>query len=71
MINVKNGVIKGIKFYEYFFGIGNSEEIEALLIGRLYKDDEIKAALAEGYANFRYVALFFRCASHISIKISI
>ena len=46
LINVKNGVIQGIKFYGDFFGSGNPEEIEALLLGKRYKEDEIRAVLA-------------------------
>lgn len=46
LINVKNGIIQGIKFYGDFFSSRNPEEIEALLIGKRYKEDEIRCALA-------------------------
>ncbi|MDD3705316.1 MAG: lipoate--protein ligase [Clostridiaceae bacterium] len=46
LINVKNGVIQSIKFYGDFFGSENPEEIEALLTGKRYNEDEIKAAIA-------------------------
>jgi lipoate-protein ligase A len=46
LINVKQGIIQGIKFYGDFFGSENPEEIEALLAGKRYEEDEIKAALA-------------------------
>ena len=46
LINVKQGIIQGIKFYGDFFGSGNPEEIEVLLIGKRYVEDEIRAALA-------------------------
>jgi len=47
LMNVKNGIIQGIKFYGDFFSSGNPEEIEALLIGKRYSDDEIRAALTQ------------------------
>lgn len=46
LIKIKNGIIQGIKFYGDFFGSGNPEEIEAVLIGKRYLEDEIKAALS-------------------------
>lgn len=46
LINVKSGVIQSIKFYGDFFGSENPEEIEALLMGKRYYEDEIKAAIA-------------------------
>ncbi len=45
LINVKNGIVQGIKFYGDFFGSGNPEEIEALLIGKRYKEVEVRNAL--------------------------
>jgi len=47
LINVKRGIIQGIKFYGDFFGSENPQEIEGLLTGKRYKEDEIKNALAE------------------------
>lgn len=46
LINVKQGAIQGIKFYGDFFGSENPQEIEELLTGKRYKEDEIKNALA-------------------------
>ena len=51
LMNVKKGVIQGIKFYGDFFGNGNLEEIEALLVGKRYMEDEISAALAHLNVN--------------------
>jgi lipoate-protein ligase A len=45
LINVKQGIIQGIKFYGDFFGSENPEEIEALLTGKRYMEDEIRKVL--------------------------
>ena len=45
LINVKQGIIQGIKFYGDFFGSENPEEIEAILTGKRYREDEIRNAL--------------------------
>lgn len=45
LINVKQGIIQGIKFYGDFFGSENPQEIEEMLSGKRYKEDEIKNAL--------------------------
>ena len=47
LINVKQGIIQGIKFYGDFFGSENPEEIEAMLTGKRYKEDEIRNALEQ------------------------
>ncbi len=47
LINVKEGIIQGIKFYGDFFGSENPEEIEILLIGKRYNESEIKSILAQ------------------------
>jgi len=54
LINVKNGIVQGIKFYGDFFGSGNPEEIEALLVGKRYNEDEIRAALAGLDVNYYF-----------------
>lgn len=46
LINVKQGVIHGIKFYGDFFGSENPEEIEVLLTGKRYMEDELKLILS-------------------------
>ncbi|MGE5677843.1 MAG: lipoate--protein ligase [Pseudomonadota bacterium] len=46
LINVKQGVIHGIKFYGDFFGSENPEEIEVLLTGKRYKEDELRHVLS-------------------------
>lgn len=46
LINVKQGIIQGIKFYGDFFGSKNPEEVEALLIGKRYMEAEIRSVLA-------------------------
>ena len=46
LINIKNGVIQSIKFYGDFFGSESPEEIEALLRGKRYNEDEIRGAIA-------------------------
>ena len=47
LVNVKEGIIRGIKFYGDFFGSGNLEEVESALIGNRYEEREIKGSLAE------------------------
>jgi lipoate-protein ligase A len=47
LINVKQGIIQSIKFYGDFFGNGNLEEIEGLLIGKRYVEDEIYNTLVQ------------------------
>lgn len=47
LINVKQGIIQGIKFYGDFFGSESPEEIEAALTGKRYREDEIRAVLAQ------------------------
>jgi len=47
LINVKQGIIQGIKFYGDFFGSESPEEIEALLTGKRYKEDEIRNVLEQ------------------------
>lgn len=54
LINVKSGIVQGIKFYGDFFGNGNPEEIEALLLGKRYNEDEIRAALAGLDMNYYF-----------------
>lgn len=54
LINIKNGIIQGIKFYGDFFGSGNPEDIEAVLIGKRYLEDEIKAALSGLDTNYYF-----------------
>lgn len=54
LINVKQGIIQGIKFYGDFFGSGNPEEIEALLAGKRYNEDEIMDALAGLDVNYYF-----------------
>ncbi|HOS68493.1 MAG TPA: lipoate--protein ligase [Bacillota bacterium] len=54
LINVKNGIIHGIKFYGDFFGSGNPGEIEALLIGKRYNEYEIRTALAGLDVNYYF-----------------
>lgn len=51
LINIKQGIIQGIKFYGDFFGSGNLEEIEALLKGKRYAEYEIRTALAHLNVN--------------------
>jgi lipoate-protein ligase A len=47
LINVKNGIIYGIKFYGDFFSSENPEEIETLLLGIRYEENEIRNTLAQ------------------------
>lgn len=47
LVNVKEGIIRDIKFYGDFFGSGNLEEVESALIGNRYEEREIKGSLAE------------------------
>lgn len=47
LLNVKQGIIQSIKFYGDFFGNGNLEEIEALLVGKRYLEEEIHDALVQ------------------------
>jgi len=47
LMNVKDGIIQGVKFYGDFFSSGNPEEIEALLTGKRYREDEIRAVLTQ------------------------
>jgi lipoate-protein ligase A len=54
LLNVKQGVIQSIKFYGDFFGNGNLEEIEALLVGKRYLEEEIRAALAGLDVNYYF-----------------
>jgi lipoate-protein ligase A len=54
LINVKNGFVQGIKFYGDFFGSGNTEEIEALLAGKRYLEEEIRAVLAGLDVNYYF-----------------
>jgi lipoate-protein ligase A len=51
LINVKEGIIKGVKFYGDFFGSENPDEIEALLVGKRYEEDEIRVTLAHLNVN--------------------
>lgn len=51
LANIREGIIQGIKFYGDFFGSGNPEDIETLLVGKRYKEDEIKAALVDLNVN--------------------
>jgi lipoate-protein ligase A len=51
LINVKQGIIQGIKFYGDFFGNGNLEELEALLIGKRYNEDELRVSLSKFNIN--------------------
>lgn len=46
LINVKQGVIHGIKFYGDFFGSESPEEIEVLLTGKRYMEDELRLILS-------------------------
>ncbi len=54
LINIKNGIIQGIKFYGDFFGSGNPEEIEAVLLGKRYNEDDIRAALEGLDVNYYF-----------------
>lgn len=45
--NVKDGIIQDIKFYGDFFGSGNLEEIENLLKGKRYEENDIRNALKD------------------------
>ena len=47
LIDVKQGVIHGIKFYGDFFGSENPEEIEVLLTGKRYMEDELRGVLSQ------------------------
>lgn len=47
LINVKNGIIYGIKFYGDFFSSENPEEIETSLLGIRYEENEIRNTLAQ------------------------
>ena len=44
-MQVKDGVIKGIKFYGDFLGHGDTEEIEKNLTGKKYREDEVLPVL--------------------------
>ena len=46
-IFVKDGVIENIKIYGDFLGYGETEDIESKLIGKYYREDEIKDALKD------------------------
>lgn len=45
--NVKDGIIQDIRFYGDFFGSGNLEEIENLLKGKRYEENDIRSALKD------------------------
>lgn len=45
LANIKDGIIRGIKFYGDFFGSGSLEEVESALIGKRYEQGEIRNAM--------------------------
>lgn len=47
LANIKDGIIRGIKFYGDFFGSGSLEEVESALIGKRYENEEIRSALVK------------------------
>jgi lipoate-protein ligase A len=51
LINVREGIIQGIKFYGDFFGSENPDEIGALLVGKRYEEFEIRNALSQLNVN--------------------
>jgi len=51
LINVKQGIVQGIKFYGDFFGSGNPYDIETLLVGKRYEEDEIRNVLTQLNVN--------------------
>lgn len=51
LMNVKEGIVQGIKFYGDFFGSENPEDIEALLVGKRYEEGEIRDALVQLNVN--------------------
>jgi lipoate---protein ligase len=53
-IFVKDGVIKDIKFYGDFLGYGDSDDIENLLMGSQFKEEEIRDALKNADLKFYF-----------------
>ncbi|MCI0474261.1 MAG: lipoate--protein ligase [Ignavibacteria bacterium] len=53
-IFVKDGVINDIKFYGDFLGYGDSEDIENMLRGSQFKEDEIRDALKNADLRFYF-----------------
>lgn len=51
LINVKQGIIQGIRFYGDFFGSENPAEIEASLAGKRYAEDDIRNTLIQFNIN--------------------
>jgi lipoate---protein ligase len=51
-VEIKNGLIKNIKIYGDFLGSGELEDIEQLLIGKNFKEDELKEALKNIDMNY-------------------
>lgn len=47
LANIKDGIIRGIKFYGDFFGSGSLEEVESALIGKRHENEEIRSALVK------------------------
>ncbi|WP_449539362.1 lipoate--protein ligase [Ferdinandcohnia sp. Marseille-Q9671] len=46
-LEVQKGIIENCKIYGDFFGVGDVEEIETLLIGKRYEKSELQKALAD------------------------
>lgn len=59
LINVKDGIISGMKFYGDFFGFENPDDIAGLLVGKRYEADEVRNTLAQLNVNdyFRGISL--------------
>jgi len=53
-IFVKDGIINDIKFYGDFLGYGDSEDIENLLRGVLFREEEIAVALKDADLRFYF-----------------
>ncbi|MFA5403630.1 MAG: lipoate--protein ligase [Ignavibacteria bacterium] len=53
-LQVKDGVIKDIKFYGDFLGHGDTEEIEKKLIGKKYNEEEVTPVIKEFNLNLYF-----------------
>jgi len=56
-MQVKDGIIKGIKFYGDFLGHGDTEEIEKNLTGKKYREDEVLPVLKSYDLNLYFGAI--------------
>jgi len=53
-INVKDGIIKNIKFFGDFLGYGDTEDLEKILIGIKYKTQDISDSIKEVNLDFYF-----------------